>query len=68
VLDGTVRMQVEGSPTVTLKAGETFYEGPNDVHTVSANASQTQPARILVLMLKNKGAAATTPVAPQVRP
>ncbi len=68
VLEGTVRMQVEGSPTVTLKAGETFYEGPNDIHSVSANASQTQPARILVLMVKNKGAPATTPVAPQGRP
>ena len=68
VLEGTVRMQVEGSPVVTLKAGETFYEGPNDVHTVSANASQTQPARILVLMLKNKGAAPTTPVAPRKQP
>ncbi len=68
VLEGTVRMQVEGSPTVTLKAGETFYEGPNDIHSVSANASQTQPARILVFMVKNKGAPATTPVAPQGRP
>ena len=61
VLSGTVRMQVQGSAVVTLKAGETFYEGPDDVHTVSANASNTEPARILVFMVKDKSAAATTP-------
>lgn len=55
VLEGSVRMQVEGSPVVTLGPGETFYESPTDVHTVSANASSTRSARLLVVMIKNKG-------------
>ncbi len=54
VLEGVVNMQVEGSPPVTLHTGETFYEGPKDIHVVSANASQTLPARILVFMVKDK--------------
>ena len=62
VLEGSVRMQVQGSPAVVLSAGQTFYEGPNDIHLVSANASQTQPARILVFMVKAKGAPTTTEV------
>ena len=55
VLEGSVRMQVEGSPVVTLGPGETFYQSPTDVHTVSANASSTRSARLLVVMIKNKG-------------
>ena len=66
VLDGAVRMQIEGAAPVTLGPGETFYEGPDDVHTVSANASQTKPARILVFIIKNKGAPVSTAVAPAV--
>ena len=62
VLEGAVRMQIEGSAPVTLGPGETFYEGPDDIHTVSANASQTKPARILVFMVKEKVAAISTPV------
>jgi len=54
VLSGAMRMQVEGSPEVTLGPGQTFYEGRDDVHTVSANASRTEPAKILVLMVKDK--------------
>ena len=49
-------MQVAGSPAVTLRPGQTFYEGPSDVHVVSANASRTAPAKILVFMVKDKGA------------
>jgi quercetin dioxygenase-like cupin family protein len=56
VLDGKVRMQVEGSAAVTLGPGETFYEGPEDIHTISANASRTKSARILVFIIKDKGA------------
>jgi len=56
VLEGSVRMQVNGAAPVTLGPGETFYEGPEDIHTVSANASQTKPARILVFMVKDVGA------------
>jgi quercetin dioxygenase-like cupin family protein len=56
VLQGNVRMQLQGSPPVTLGPGDTFYEGPNDIHEVSANVSQTEPARILVFAVKQKGA------------
>jgi quercetin dioxygenase-like cupin family protein len=65
VLDGAVRMQIEGSAPVTLGPGETFYEGPDDIHTVSANASQTKPARILVFIVKDKAAPESTAVAPK---
>jgi quercetin dioxygenase-like cupin family protein len=54
VLSGHMRMQVAGSAVVTLGPGETFYEAPNDVHSVSANDSRTEPAKILVFMLKDK--------------
>jgi quercetin dioxygenase-like cupin family protein len=68
VLEGSVRMQVAGAPAVTLGPGDVFYEGPEDVHTVSANASETKPARILVFLVKDQGAAASSPVAPGDRP
>src|ERR1041385_2795458 len=63
VLEGTIVMQVEGGKEVTLKPGETFYEGPNDVHIVGRNASSTKPAKFVVLLIKNKGAPALIPVA-----
>ena len=56
VLLGELRMQVAGSPAVTLRRGQTFYEGPTDVHVVSANASKTAPAKILVFIVKDKSA------------
>lgn len=62
VLEGAVKMQVEGGPLVTLGPGETFYEGPGDIHTVSANASATKPARILVFIVKDSGAPVSIPV------
>ncbi|MBX9631998.1 MAG: cupin domain-containing protein [Burkholderiales bacterium] len=55
VLEGRIEMQVEGGPVVTLKPGDTFYENPQDVHTVARNASKTKPAKFLVLLVKNKG-------------
>jgi quercetin dioxygenase-like cupin family protein len=55
-------MQVKGQPAVTLKAGQTFYEGPTDVHVVGRNASTTEPARFIVVLLKRKGAPVLTPV------
>jgi quercetin dioxygenase-like cupin family protein len=67
VLEGTVTMQVEGSAPVTLKAGETFFEAPGDVHVTSANASSSLPAKFLVYMVKDKGAPASTP-APGIVP
>jgi quercetin dioxygenase-like cupin family protein len=65
VLQGTVKMQVKGGPLLTLGPGQTFYEGPNDIHWVSANASDTEPAKILVFMIKQKGKPSTRYVNPQ---
>jgi len=62
VLEGQIIMQLKGQPAVTLKAGETFYEGPTDVHVVGRNASNTEPARFVVVLLKGKGAPVLTPV------
>jgi len=61
VLEGSVVMGVNGGAPVTLKQGETFYESPTDVHTVSKNASTTKSAKILVFFVKDKGAPATVP-------
>ncbi len=54
VLEGSVIMQVEGGKAVTLGPGETFYESPKDVHSVSKNASATKPAKFLVFIVKDK--------------
>jgi quercetin dioxygenase-like cupin family protein len=62
VLEGSVVMQVKGGKEVTLAPGQTFYEGPNDVHVVDRNASKTQPAKFLVVLIKDKGAPALVPV------
>ena len=56
VLEGSIVMQVRGGKEVTLTAGQTFYEGPNDVHVVGRNASQTKPAKFVVFLVKEKGA------------
>jgi quercetin dioxygenase-like cupin family protein len=56
VLEGSIVMQLKGSAPVTLTAGQTFYEGPDDVHVVSRNASKTAPARYVVFLVKDKGA------------
>jgi quercetin dioxygenase-like cupin family protein len=62
VLEGSVVMQVKGGKEVTLTPGQTFYEGPNDVHVVGRNASNTKPARFVVFLVKNKGAPVLVPV------
>ena len=62
VLEGQLRMQIRGQPAVTLGPGQIFYEGPADVHQVSANASATAPAKILVFMVKDKGKPASREV------
>jgi quercetin dioxygenase-like cupin family protein len=62
VLEGQIIMQLKGQPAVTLKAGQAFYEGPTDVHVVGRNASKTEPARFVVVLLKGKGAPIFTPV------
>ena len=53
VLEGSIIMGVRGGKPITLTAGQTFYEGPDDVHTIGRNASQTKPAKFLVVLLKN---------------
>jgi quercetin dioxygenase-like cupin family protein len=62
VLEGSVVMQLKGGKQVTLTSGQTFYEGPDDVHVVGRSASSTRPAKLLVLLVKNKGAPALVPV------
>jgi quercetin dioxygenase-like cupin family protein len=47
VVEGVIRTQVKGEPAAIYKAGEAFYEAPNGIHEVSANASQTQPATFI---------------------
>jgi len=62
VLEGSVVMQVKGQPPVTLGPGQTWYEGPDDMHVVSRNASNSAPAKYLVFLVKDKGAPLLTPV------
>src|SRR5215467_1452974 len=62
VLEGSVVMQLKGGEQVTLTPGQTFYEGPDDVHVVGRNASSTKPAKFLVLLVKDKGAPVFVPV------
>ena len=61
VLEGTIVMQVRGGKEVTLTPGQTFYEGPNDVHVVGRNASKTKPAKFVVFLVKDKGAPVFVP-------
>jgi quercetin dioxygenase-like cupin family protein len=61
VLEGSIVMQVRGGKEVTLTPGETFYEGPSDVHVVGRNASQTKPAKFVVFFVKDKGAPILVP-------
>jgi quercetin dioxygenase-like cupin family protein len=62
VLEGSVVMQVKGGKQVTLTPGQTFYEGPDDVHILDRNASSTKPAKFVVVLIKDKGAPALVPV------
>jgi quercetin dioxygenase-like cupin family protein len=61
VLEGSVTMQVDGQPAVTLGPGQTFHESPADIHRQSANASATKPAKFVVFMIKDKNRPATRP-------
>jgi quercetin dioxygenase-like cupin family protein len=61
VLEGSIVMQVRGGKQVTLTKGQTFYEGPDDVHVVGRNASDTKPAKFLVFLVKDKGAPVLVP-------
>ena len=61
VLEGSIVMGVRGGKTVTLMPGQTFYEGPDDVHTMGRNASLTKPAKFIVFLIKDAGAPVLTP-------
>jgi len=61
LLEGSIVMQVRGGKETTLTPGQTFYEGPDDVHVIGRNASQTKPAKFVVLLVKDKGAPAVIP-------
>ncbi len=62
VLEGSIVMQVKGGKEVILTPGQSFYEGPDDVHIVGRNASQTKPAKFVVFFVKDKGAPVLVPV------
>jgi quercetin dioxygenase-like cupin family protein len=61
VLEGSIVMQVKGGKEVTLTPGQTFYEGPDDVHVIGRNASKTKPAKFVVVFVNNKGAPLLVP-------
>ena len=61
VLEGSIVMQVRGGKEVTLTPGQTFYEGPSDVHVVGRNSSQTKPAKFVVFFVKDKSAPILVP-------
>lgn len=62
VLEGSIVMGVKGGKEYTLKPGDTFYEGPEDLHTVGRNASKSKPAKFLVVLVKDKSKPALIPV------
>ena len=62
VLEGSIIMGVKGQKEQVLKPGDTFYEGPNDIHTIGRNASKTKPAKFVVFLLKNQNTPVLTPV------
>jgi quercetin dioxygenase-like cupin family protein len=64
VLEGSIVMQLKGGNEITLTPGQTFYEGPNDIHAVGRNASSTKPAKFIVFLVKDKGAPLLVPVDP----
>jgi quercetin dioxygenase-like cupin family protein len=64
VLEGSVVMQLKDGKEITLTPGQTFYEGPNDIHTVGRNASSTKPAKFIVFLVKDKGAPVVVPANP----
>jgi quercetin dioxygenase-like cupin family protein len=62
VLEGSIVMQLKGGKEVTLTPGQTFYEGPDDVHIVGRSAEETKPAKFVVFLIKDKGAPVLVPV------
>jgi quercetin dioxygenase-like cupin family protein len=62
VLEGSIVMQLKGGKEVTLTPGQTFYEGPDDVHIVGRSAEETKPAKFVVFLIKDKGAPVLVPM------
>ena len=62
VLEGSIVMQLKGGKEVTLTPGQTFYEGPDDVHIVGRSADKTKPAKFIVFLVKDKDAPVLVPV------
>lgn len=62
VLEGSVVMGVKGGKEITLMPGQSFYEGPNDIHTVGRNASKDKPAKFVVFLLKEQNKPPVIPV------
>ncbi|RUT26069.1 cupin [Asaia sp. W19] len=64
VLEGSVVMQVKGQKAVTLNKGQTFFEGPQDVHLVGRNASKSEPAKFLAFFVKDQASPFVMPAKP----
>jgi quercetin dioxygenase-like cupin family protein len=62
VIEGSIVMQLKGGKEVTLTPGQTFYEGPDDVHIVGRSADKSKPAKFVVFLIKDKGAPVLVPV------
>lgn len=67
VIEGSLRMQVEGEPETVYKAGESFYEAPDGVHLVSANASDRESARFVAFFTCDRDAPLSA-VVPEAQP
>jgi quercetin dioxygenase-like cupin family protein len=61
VLEGTYKIKLDNGPETSLTKGQTFYEAPGQLHAVSRNASDTEPAKVLVVMLAESGKPVTVP-------
>jgi quercetin dioxygenase-like cupin family protein len=64
VLEGTYKIKLDNGPEKTLTKGQTFYEAPGQLHAVSRNGSDTEPAKVLVVMLAESGKPTTVPERP----
>lgn len=62
VVEGAVRMRLQGKAETVYRAGESFYESPNEIHLVSANASRTEPAKFLACFLRDHETPLSVPV------
>jgi quercetin dioxygenase-like cupin family protein len=61
VLEGSYRIKLDQGPETVLSKGQTFHEAPGQLHAVSGNASQTEPAKVLAFMVAESGKPITVP-------